>query len=75
MLELAYVLAYTGALELCRKEGLLAGPSSGLIWEGARRIVERDRTGFGVMIFPDNIFKYTSNMVKHIPDLASGTQA
>ena len=23
----------------------------------------------GVMIFPDNIFKYTSNMIKHIPEL------
>jgi len=25
------------------------------------------------MIFPDNIFKYTSNMIKHIPGLAAGT--
>src|SRR6266566_1224365 len=75
VLEIDYELAYTRALELCRTEGLLAGPSSGLIYEGARRIIERDRVGFGVMIFPDNIFKYTSNMVKHIPELASGTQA
>jgi cysteine synthase B len=75
LLEIDYELAYTRALELCQTEGLLAGPSSGLIYEGARRIIERDRTGFGVMIFPDNIFKYTSNMVKHIPELASGTQA
>ena len=29
----------------------------------------RDQRGFGVMIFPDNIFKYTSNMIKHIPEL------
>ena len=61
-------------MELCQTEGLLAGPSSGLIYEGARRVIERDRRGLGVMIFPDNIFKYTSNIVKHIPDLASGTQ-
>jgi len=27
------------------------------------------------MIFPDNIFKYTANMVKHIPGLAAGTSA
>ena len=63
-------LAYTRAVELCQSEGLLAGPSSGLIYEGARRIVERDRAGVGVMIFPDNVFKYTSNMVKHVPGLA-----
>jgi thiosulfate/3-mercaptopyruvate sulfurtransferase len=27
------------------------------------------------MIFPDNIFKYTSSMVKHIPSLAAGNSA
>ena len=74
ILEIDYELAYTRAMELCQTEGLLAGPSSGLIYEGARRVIERDRRGLGVMIFPDNIFKYTSNIVKHIPDLASGTQ-
>jgi cysteine synthase len=75
ILEIDYELAYTRALELCRTEGLFAGPSSGLIYEGARRIIERDWVGFGVMIFPDSVFKYTSNMVKHIPDLGAGTRA
>ena len=64
-------LAYTRALELCQNEGLLAGPSSGLILEGALQVAARDQRGFGVMIFPDNIFKYTSNMIKHIPELAT----
>ncbi len=73
ILEVDFHLAYVRALELCQNEGLLAGPSSGLILEGAHRIVARDKEGFGVMIFPDNIFKYTSNMVKHIPGLATGT--
>lgn len=75
ILEIDYELAYTRALDLCRQEGLLAGPSCGLIYEGARRIIERDRSGFGVMIFPDNIFKYVSNMLKHIPSLREGTEA
>jgi hypothetical protein len=48
--------------------------SSGLIYEGARRVVERDRVGLGVMIFPDDLFKYTSNLVQHLPSLAEGTQ-
>jgi len=74
ILEIDYQLAYTRALELCQREGLLAGPSSGLIFEGARRVLERERVGFGVMIFADNVFKYTSNMLKHIPSLADGTQ-
>jgi cysteine synthase len=75
ILEIDYELAYTRALELCQTEGLLAGPSSGLIYEGARRVIERDRAGVGVMIFPDNIFKYVSSMVKHIPGLLAGTTA
>ena len=70
ILEVDFHLAYTRALELCQNEGLLAGPSSGLILEGAWRSWRGTRTGFGVMIFPDNIFKYTSSMVKHIPGLA-----
>jgi hypothetical protein len=45
-----------------------------LIVEGALEIVRRDKRGYGVMIFPDNIFKYTSNMMKHIPGLSSGLQ-
>jgi cysteine synthase B len=73
MLEVEHEMAYTRAVDLCRVEGLMAGPSCGLILEGARRVIERDRTGVGVMIFPDSVFKYTSNMVKHIPELARGT--
>jgi cysteine synthase B len=75
ILEVDFHLAYTRALELCQNEGLLAGPSSGLIFEGALRIIKRDKSGLGVMIFPDNIFKYTSNMVKHIPGLGEGITA
>lgn len=74
ILEIDHELAYTRALELCRTEGLLAGPSSGLIYEGARRVVERGGTGLGVLLFPDNVFKYTSNLVKHLPALAEGTE-
>jgi cysteine synthase B len=73
ILEVDFRLAYTRALELCQQEGLLAGPSSGLILEGALQILGRQKAGFGVMIFPDNIFKYVSSMVKHIPELAEGT--
>ena len=75
ILEVEFRTAYTRALEICQTEGLLAGPSSGLIYEGAREIILRDKIGLGVMIFPDNIFKYTSNMMKHIPGLAAGTTA
>ncbi len=75
ILEIDFELAYPRALELCQVEGLLAAPAAGLICEGARRIIDRDKTGLGVMIFPDGVFKYTSNMAKHIPELAEGTEA
>jgi cysteine synthase len=75
ILEVDFRLAYTRALELCQTEGLMAGPSSGLILEGALDIVMRDKKGFGVLIFPDSVLKYTSNMVKHIPRLGAGTTA
>src|SRR5207249_8525622 len=48
ILEVDFRLAYGRALELCQNEGLLAGPSSGLILEGAQEIILRDKTGFGV---------------------------
>jgi cysteine synthase len=75
ILEVDFELAYRRALDLARGEGLLAGPSSGLVLEGARRIVERDREGVGVMIFADSVFKYVSAMIKHLPELAEGTSA
>lgn len=74
IVEVEFRLAYKRAVELCQTEGLLAGPSSGLVLEGAQEIIRRDKAGFGVMIFPDNIFKYTSNLIKHLPSLAAGTQ-
>ena len=73
ILEIDYELAYSRVLDLCRKEGLLASPCCGLVYEGARRIIERDREGVGVMIFADSIFKYTSNLIRHLPELAEGT--
>jgi hypothetical protein len=42
--------------------------------EGARQVISRQgETGTGVMMFADNVFKYTANMVRHIPELAQGT--
>ena len=70
ILEIDFELAYRRALDLARNEGLLAGPSSGLIFEGARRVAERGPVPCGVLIFCDNVFKYTSNMLKHLPELA-----
>jgi len=74
ILEVESGFAYSRAMDLARLEGLLAGPSSGLVLEGARRFLGRERAGLSVMIFADNIFKYVSNMVRHRPDLAVDTR-
>ncbi|CAN5840565.1 hypothetical protein BH11PLA1_BH11PLA1_24440 [soil metagenome] len=91
IIEVDFHKAYSTAVELLRTEGLRAGPSSGLIFEGARQLALRDGgprghaenpirqqqpelgvggIGLGVMIFCDDVFKYVSTMLKHLPDLA-----
>ncbi len=73
IIEIDFELAYHRAAELLRTEGLRAGPSSGLIFEGARRVLEAQRpTGVGVMLFCDDVFKYTGNMAKHLKELGEG---
>jgi len=70
VIEVETEAAYAAVVELCRREGLFAGPSSGLILEGAGRMLRRDRPeGVGVMIFCDSVFKYVSSMVKHVGGL------
>lgn len=72
IIEVEFKLAYDRALDLCRKEGLMAGPSSGLIFEGACEVAAKTKgSGLGVMIFCDNIYKYISSMLKHHPELAA----
>lgn len=77
VIEVPYERAYDRVLDLCRQEGLLAGPSSALILEGAVAYLAREQRGgrlgpgLGVMIFPDGIFKYVSSLLKHVPDLQS----
>lgn len=73
IVTIEYETAYTRVLDLCRSEGLLAGPSSALVFEGASRVIKKEPNGVGVMIFPDNIFKYTAHLIKHLPQLAEGT--
>lgn len=70
-------LAFRRAVELLRTQGLRAGPSSGLVYEGARHVLGRDNAaeGVGVMIFADDLFKYTSSFARHLPELAPPVHA
>ena len=74
-IEVEHTVAYDAALDAARRDALLAGPSAGLILEGARRVLKRDapESGCGVMIFCDDALKYIDHFLKHRPDLAEGT--
>ncbi len=83
VIEVDFKRAYPTVAELCRREGLMAGPSSALIFEGARQYLRREHeakrlpvaeggagAGVGVMIFCDSVLKYMSNLAKHLPQIA-----
>jgi cysteine synthase/rhodanese-related sulfurtransferase len=59
--------AFALCLRLVREESIIAGPSSGMALAGAMRQVP-DRPGnVLVVVFPDNIFKYASSVMRHFP--------
>jgi cysteine synthase/rhodanese-related sulfurtransferase len=67
--------AFALCLRLVREESIIAGPSSGLALAGAMRQVP-DRPGnVLVVVFPDNIFKYASSVMRHFPAMFPGDDA
>jgi len=66
--------AYDMCLRLNREESIIAGPSSGMALVGALRLVQDAPGNIVVVIFPDNIFKYASSVMRHFPDLAPATK-
>ena len=61
--------AYDMCLRLNREESIIAGPSSGMALVGALKLVPDVPGTIVVVIFPDNIFKYASSVVRHFPHL------
>jgi len=62
--------AFDMCLRLNREESIIAGPSSGMALVGALRLVPDEPGNIAVVIFPDDIFKYASSIVRHFPELA-----
>jgi len=62
--------AYDMCFRLIREESIIAGPSSGMALAGALRMVPDQPGHLVVVIFPDDIFKYASSIVRHFPDYA-----
>ena len=61
------------AFEMCRRlnqeESIIAGPSSGLALYGALQRIPDEPGVVAVVMFPDNVFKYSSSIRKHLPQL------
>ncbi len=74
LVEVANQEAYDMALRLNREESIIAGPSSAMALVGALRSLPDEPGNIAVIIFPDNIFKYASSVVKYIPELNIGSQ-
>lgn len=62
--------AYDMCLRLNREDSIIAGPSSGMALVGALRLVRDEPGNVVVVVFPDNIFKYASSVLRHFPELA-----
>jgi cysteine synthase/rhodanese-related sulfurtransferase len=68
-IEVADEEAFEMCLRLNREESIVAGPSSGMALAGALKMVPDEPGIMAVVIFPDNVFKYTTSMQRHFPRL------
>jgi cysteine synthase/rhodanese-related sulfurtransferase len=67
------------AYEMCRRlnqeESIIAGPTSGMGLAGALTRIPDEPGVVAVVIFADDVFKYTSSLRKHLPQLYPGKKA
>lgn len=61
--------AYEMCLRINREESLIAGPSSGLAVAGLLKVLADEPDAVVVAMFPDNIFKYSSSLQRHFPEM------
>jgi len=62
-------------LRLNREESIVAGPSSGMALVGALELIPDEPGSVVVIVFPDNIFKYSSSIMRHFPYLMPKQEA
>lgn len=73
VIEISDADAYGMCRRLYTEESLTPGPSSGLALAGALQAIPDEPGVVAVVIFPDQAFKYTSSLRKHLPDLFPAT--
>lgn len=61
--------AFDMLIRLNREESLIAGPSSGMQVVGALKLMKDEPGNVGVIIFCDDVFKYTTSVTKHCPNI------
>jgi cysteine synthase/rhodanese-related sulfurtransferase len=69
VLEIGNAEAYRMCKRLNQEECIIAGPSSGMALAGALKLVPDEPGAVCVVVFPDNVFKYTASLKKHLPEL------
>lgn len=69
LVEIGNEAAFRMAQRLNQEESIVAGPSSGMALAGALKLVPDEPGVVAVVVFPDNAFKYTTSMRKHLPEL------
>lgn len=75
MVEVSNEEAYALCLRLVREESIIAGPSSGMALAGAIKTIPDEPGTLAVVVFPDNIFKYASSVMRHFPALFPAADA
>jgi cysteine synthase/rhodanese-related sulfurtransferase len=69
LVEIDNATAYQLCKRLNQEESIIAGPSSGMALAGAFKLVPDEPGAICVVVFPDNAFKYTTSIRKHLPEL------
>jgi len=69
LVEVSNREAFDMCLRINREESLIAGPSSGMAVAGLLKVLEDEPDAVVVAIFCDNVFKYSSSIQRHFPEL------
>lgn len=67
--EIGNADAYKLCKRLNQEESIIAGPSSGMALAGVLKMVPDEPGNLVVVMFPDNVFKYTASIKKHCPEI------
>ncbi len=62
--------SYDMCLRINREESIIAGPSSAMAIVGGLQMLPDEPGAIAVVIFPDNVFKYASSILRHYPEFA-----